>query len=174
MKAGVIADPALLDLCEARAADLVARALDPVEEAVTRAVRVKAAVVAADPREAGPRRALNLGHTLGHAIEAAAEGALLHGEAVAIGMVAAARLAESTGAADAGLADRLARVLAALGLPVAPPAGLDPAAVAALALRDKKRAGGAVRVVLPVRPGRVVERVLDAAEIRRWAEAALA
>ncbi|HUP01568.1 MAG TPA: shikimate kinase, partial [Gemmatimonadota bacterium] len=70
VKAGVIGDPDLLALCGERSAELLARRLDPVEEALRRAVAVKTAVVAADPRDEGRRAALNLGHTIGHALEA--------------------------------------------------------------------------------------------------------
>jgi 3-dehydroquinate synthase len=147
VKAGLVGDPALVAAClalagPARAGDLAA--LTPLVEA---AVRVKAAVVAADEREAGPRAVLNYGHTLGHACERlAGYQGLRHGEAVALGMVFAARVAEATGLAPAGLADGHVRVLRALGLPTGG-VELDPAAVLAAMATDKKHLGG-LRLVL--------------------------
>lgn len=168
VKGGLVGDPALFDLCEREVEGIGDRRLAVVEEAIRRAARVKLGIVAADPREAGQRRALNLGHTLGHAIEAAADGTLLHGEAISIGLVLAARLSEREGVAEAGLAERIEAVLSALELPVRPPAGLDPGRVLALARQDKKRRGGAVHAVLPVRPGAVEIRPLDDAALERW------
>jgi 3-dehydroquinate synthetase len=168
VKSGLVGDPALFDLCEREGAAIGERRLAVVEEAIRRAAAVKLGIVAVDVRDSGPRRALNLGHTLGHAIEAAAGGTLLHGEAVAIGLVLAARLSEREGVAEAGLAERIEAALTGLGLPVRPPADLDPARVLALARQDKKRLGGAVHVVLPVRPGAVEIRSLDDAALARW------
>jgi 3-dehydroquinate synthetase len=165
VKAGLIGDPALVDLCEREAGGLLARRLDVVEEAVERAIRVKAAVVEEDPREADRRRVLNLGHTLGHALEATGEGRWTHGEAIAMGLVAEARIGERAGITEAGLADRIERVLAALGLPTRP--DIEPAEAGFVdALRhDKKRAGGRLHVPLPVRPGGIKIAVLDETEL---------
>jgi 3-dehydroquinate synthetase len=174
VKAGLIGDPALFDLCEREGAAVAARRLDVVEPALRRAVAVKAAIVGRDPREAGERRALNLGHTLGHALEAAAEGALAHGEAVAIGLVAAARLSEREGVGEPGLAERVAAVITALGLPVRPPADLDPERVLAFARQDKKRTAGATHAVLVARPGAVEIRAIEEAALERWVRETLA
>jgi 3-dehydroquinate synthase len=146
VKAGLVGDPALADAClvQAHAAptgDL--QALAPLVEA---AVRVKAAVVAADEREQGRRAVLNYGHTLGHALERLAGFTLRHGEAVALGMVFAARVAEAVGIAAPGLADGHVRVLAAMGLPTGG-VELDPTAVLAAMATDKKHLGG-LRLVL--------------------------
>ena len=172
VKAGLIGDPELFALCEREPSAIGDRRLDVVEEATLRAARVKLRIVREDPREAGPRRALNLGHTMGHALEAAADGELTHGEAVAIGLVAAARLSASLGAAEPGLVERVESALDALGLPTAPPP-LDPARVLALARQDKKRHGGAVHAVLPVRPGETTIRSLDDDRLGRWFEESL-
>ncbi|HUF90203.1 MAG TPA: 3-dehydroquinate synthase family protein, partial [Gemmatimonadota bacterium] len=169
VKSGLIGDPELFELCEREVEAIRDRRLDVVEAAIERAARVKLRVVADDPREAGPRRALNLGHTLGHAVESAAGGGVTHGEAVAIGLVAAARLSEREGIAAAGLADRVASALAALGLPVRPPVGLDPERLLALVRHDKKRRGGAVHAVLLARPGATTIRALDDAALAQWA-----
>jgi 3-dehydroquinate synthase len=147
VKAGLVGDPALADACLAQAGAAVAgdpAALTPLIEA---AVRVKAAVVAADERERGRRAVLNYGHTLGHALERlAGYGRLRHGEAVALGMVFAARVAEAVGIAAPGLAAGHVRVLAAMGLPTGG-VRLDPAAVLAAMATDKKHLGG-LRLVL--------------------------
>jgi 3-dehydroquinate synthetase len=84
-------------------------------------VAVKVHVIQVDPYERGLRMALNLGHTIGHGVELASDFRLRHGEAIAIGTVAEARLAENLGLAEAGLADRIAAVLQNLGLPPASP-----------------------------------------------------
>jgi len=170
VKAGLIGDPELFDLCRARAAELLAWRLDVVEEAIARAIRVKADVVRADPHEAGRRRVLNLGHTLGHAAESAAGGALLHGEAVAIGLAAAARLAESHGTADRGVADAVVETLAALGLPTRLGEGLRADDLAARARHDKKRSSGTFHAVLPRRPGDVRVAALTDDELAGWIE----
>ena len=170
VKAGLIGDPELFALCEREPQTIAERRLPVVEEATLRAARVKLRVVREDPRESGPRRSLNLGHTVGHALEAATDGELTHGEAVAIGLVAAARLSRSLGVAEPGLLERIASALEALGLPTAPPPALDPARVLAFARQDKKRRGGAVHAVLPVRPGETAIRSLDAATLERWIE----
>jgi 3-dehydroquinate synthase len=137
LKAGLIGDPALVGLLEAHgpAADLA--------EVVRRAVAVKAAVVGRDFTEQGERAHLNYGHTIGHAVEVAA--GLGHGEAVAIGMVAAGRAA----AVEVGFTDeaRQTAAIAGLGLPVGAP-GLGRDEVLALVGRDKKRDAAGLRMVL--------------------------
>jgi len=151
-KYGFIADPGVLDLLEGDPAAVVAGDPDLLTDVVVRGVRVKAALVAADEREGGDRALLNYGHTFGHAIEAVTGyGTYRHGEAVALGMVAAARLGEALGVTEAGLADRTVALLAPLGLPTG---GLtaDPDALWAAMARDKKARGG-VRFVLCRRPG---------------------
>jgi 3-dehydroquinate synthase len=126
---------------------------------IRRAVAVKAEVVSIDEFERGERITLNYGHTLGHAIEKLAGGwSLLHGEAVAIGMHAAARIAASVGLCDAALVERQRRLLAAYGLAVAVPASLDVDAVLATAMRDKKVQAKRIRWVLPTAIGSVAVR----------------
>lgn len=139
-------------------------------ELVERSCRYKAAVVAADPEErddSGGRALLNLGHTVGHALETASAeedaaspgGPLLHGEAVALGLLAAARVSARLHGDAPPLEARLRRVLPRLGLPVdldrrlwAAPGALRPRVAAALGL-DKKRAGAEIRYVVLPRPG---------------------
>jgi shikimate kinase/3-dehydroquinate synthase len=153
VKSAAIGDAALFEALEAGADAVRAREPAMVEELVYRSVAVKAAVVARDEREAGDRALLNFGHTVGHALEA--EGGftrLTHGEAVALGMVAALRIGTALGVTDAGLAERVTALLARLGLPTdldAQPLG---AALPFVGL-DKKRRGGAIRFVLLRRLG---------------------
>ncbi len=117
---------------------------------VARNVAIKAAVVAADPRErTGERALLNFGHTVGHAIEqAAGYGRFLHGEAISMGMVVALRLSQKM----AGLPDREAEIvleaLRAQGLPIQIPADLTPDTLLPVILRDKKSQAGQIRFVL--------------------------
>ena len=132
---------------------------------VARAMAVKIRVIQQDPFEKGFRAALNLGHTIGHGIEKATHFKVQHGEAVAIGTVLEARLAEALGLARRGLADQLAERFSSLGLPVTMPAGIDVAEVRAAMTLDKKKAGGKVRFALPadigdVRVGVTVEDTL--------------
>src|SRR5690242_21947669 len=107
---------------ERHAARLAAGDPACLARAVAESAAIKARIVAGDEREGGARIALNFGHTAGHALEAAAGyGRLLHGEAVAIGMVCAARLSVRAGLCAAGIPGRIAALLRALGLPVAAP-----------------------------------------------------
>jgi len=121
---------------------------------VEQAIRIKAAYVEADPRDRLLRHSLNLGHTFAHALESASDHAIPHGEAVAIGMVAAARLGERFGISPEGLAAKTTTLLGALGLPVAPPPGLSRERLVEAMLGDKKRRGGRGAFVVPV-PGGV-------------------
>ena len=115
----------------------------------------KAAVVAKDERERGARAQLNLGHTFAHALEAAlGYGSLLHGEAVAIGLVAACNLAVRIELASEDLQPRVEALLARFGLPTRFPA-YDAAKFAAAMALDKKAASGSLRFVLPVAAGEV-------------------
>ncbi|HEY8428919.1 MAG TPA: 3-dehydroquinate synthase [Sandaracinaceae bacterium] len=135
---------------------LVRRDPDALERAVRMAVRLKARVVSSDEHESGRRMVLNLGHTLGHAIEAArGYRDVRHGEAVALGMVAAFRVARALGRREASEHEaRMRSLLSRLGLPVTPEDALDERTLGFVA-SDKKRAGGKVRFVVPGAPGEV-------------------
>jgi len=137
LKAGLIADPYLVELYERDG--LVA----PMGEVVERAVAVKVRIVSADFRETGPRAWLNYGHTVGHGVEVA--GRLSHGDAVAIGMVAEGAVS----AALVGFRDeaRQRRAILRLGLPAAV-SGIHPAEVRRLMRLDKKRTGDGLRMTL--------------------------
>lgn len=116
---------------------------------IAHSCRFKAGVVARDEKEAGERALLNFGHTFGHALEVeVGYGTLLHGEAVAIGMVLAARLSARLGLTADTDAERLADLLAAFGLPVAPPEGSHPATLLRHMRLDKKNRAGELRLIL--------------------------
>lgn len=137
---------------------------------IRRNVALKAAVVRADEREAGVRAFLNFGHTLGHGIEAAGY-AHRHGEAVALGMRAAARIGEAIGTCDAATVDRVDGLLDRYGLPRRSTA--DPERVLSLLGSDKKRVGGRQRWIVPVAKGGVVARDDVPAAVVREALAAV-
>ncbi len=151
VKHAVVGDPALFRLC-ATGWDAVNRDRAAV---VRQAMAVKIRIIEADPFEEAERAALNFGHTVGHALEQASGYRMRHGEAVAIGMVAEARLAERLGLAERGLADRIARALHGLDLPTDWPADLDRGALLDAMRVDKKRRGGRVEFALPRRIGEV-------------------
>lgn len=122
--------------------------------AVARCVALKQDVVSRDFTDRGERQLLNLGHTFGHAIEACSRYAVLHGEAVAIGTVMAARAALHLGVARTDFIAPITAALTAAGLPTQ--TDYSPAALTAAALHDKKRKGGTVSLVLPAEIGRCV------------------
>jgi 3-dehydroquinate synthetase len=160
VKAAVVASPLLLEELERSPRDGrgIPAALPWVVE---QAVRIKAAYVSADPFDRSVRASLNLGHTFAHAVESATGYGVPHGEAVAMGLVAAARLGAAVGATDGGLADRLRRVLAGLGLPVDPPQGLDPRSLLEAMGADKKRRSGRAAFVVPAPDGVELVEGLD-------------
>jgi 3-dehydroquinate synthase len=126
---------------------------------IRRAAKVKVDVVNADERESGERMLLNYGHTLGQALEAATGyGELLHGEAVAIGMTLAARIAERLGMLDAASVERQTQLLRAYGLPTDLPPGIAADRLLDLTLQDKKVRAGRARWVLPTAIGAAVVR----------------
>jgi len=167
IKHGVLADPVLFDCC-AEEADAILRGDGAVlAELVRRSCVVKAAVVSADEREAGHRAVLNLGHTVGHAVETVLSGtpdALPHGECVAIGLIAEARWSAARGACESGVADRIAAVVERLGLPVGPPS-LQMKDLVAAAGFDKKVHRGRLRTTIIEAIGAVRLVEIDIAEI---------
>jgi 3-dehydroquinate synthase len=153
IKHGVLADAEYFGRLEAELSTLLDAEPSATIDAVARSVEIKADVVRADEREHGRRKTLNLGHTLGHALEHVSEYTLLHGEAVGIGMVLEARIAERLGVAEAGTAERIATVLRRAGLPVARPRELPVDRVVDATRADKKVRGGRVEYALPARIG---------------------
>ena len=165
IKAGIIRDRHLFDFLEANSAAVLTGDRDALTHVVAASVRVKADVVSADERESGLRMILNLGHTLGHAIEAATNyKQLLHGEAVAWGMLAAVSIATNRNTITAAEADRMQRVIRAYG-PMHPFTA-DASALVALTAKDKKNRSGTRSFVLPVSIG-------DATVVKDVAEAEL-
>lgn len=155
IKHGVIRDRGLFELLERSGGQQ-----DALDAAlIRRAVAVKVQVVSNDEREGGERVILNYGHTLGHALEqAAGYGRLLHGEAVAIGMHAAARIAQAMGLFSGENVARQHRLLHAFDLPTAFPGDIEPGVLMDLTLRDKKVQARKVRWILPTEIGSVVVR----------------
>jgi len=141
VKAGLIGDPVLFEQIEDHGPA-------PLPWLVKRAVRVKAAVVEADPYERGRRMMLNLGHTFGHALELLSGYALHHGAGVSVGLVAATRLSARMELCDPALVARVEEVLARHGLPTSY-RGHTPAQVWQAMATDKKRRGKRLRFVLP-------------------------
>jgi len=164
IKHGVIADAAELDAVRSIAPDLLGGGDPPAAIAplIERSVRIKARIVAADERELGLRKVLNFGHTIGHGVEAASDYQLLHGEAIAIGMVAEAELAERVGVAERGTRKTVEKVLDQVTLPTRLPTDLDHMRVLALMQSDKKRRGNSLEYALPKRIGEM------AAESAGW------
>lgn len=178
IKHGVISDPSLLALCKQLYQQKVLPGKPEIEDKagapatglpsawsqeeieswtklVRRAMAVKIEVILDDPFEKGRRASLNLGHTLGHAIEKVSSYRVKHGEAVAIGTLAAVRAAIRMGLASTQFLDELSELFHLAGLPTEIPKELEPEVLFAAMSYDKKRKGGKVRFVLPIRPGEV-------------------
>ncbi len=151
VKHGIIGDSRLFRMCSAGYEKVKAN----LSEVVRRGIAVKVRVIEDDPYEKGIRAALNLGHTVGHAVESVSGFSIRHGEAVSIGMVAEARLAERMGIAVEGLSARMAETLSALGLPTEIPDYLPREALIQSMFVDKKREKGTVRFALPADIGKV-------------------
>ncbi|WP_449448479.1 3-dehydroquinate synthase [Thermomonas brevis] len=155
IKYGAIVDVGFLHWLDAHCEALLAGDDGVLAQAIARSCEHKAAITERDPFERGERALLNFGHTFGHAIEAEqgyADG-LNHGEAVAVGMLLAARLAATLGLASWGDAEALRALLARFGLPVDVPAGLAPEALLARMRLDKKAQASGLRFILWNGPG---------------------
>jgi shikimate kinase/3-dehydroquinate synthase len=167
VKIAVATDVSLLERLEALAPDLVRGDAAALTEVVRRAVHAKIVVVRDDEREAGSRALLNLGHTVGHAIEAhGGYDRWLHGEAVALGTVAEMQATTALGWTPPALADRVADLQRALGLPDT----LERAEIEAawpFVASDKKRGGVSLRLPVVMAPGRAEVKRVPAVELRR-------
>lgn len=154
LKYGLINDAAFFDWLEAHGANVLALEPDAIQHAVATSCRAKAAIVAEDETEGGVRALLNLGHTFGHAVEAANQYQpdVLHGEAVALGMVLAFRYGAAEGITSPDAAAKVARVIAASGLPVelakVPGGPYEATELADLMKQDKKARGGRLPLIL--------------------------
>jgi 3-dehydroquinate synthase len=176
VKYGLIADEGFFEWCEANGKGLLAGDAEARLHAIETSVRAKAAIVGEDERETKGRRALlNLGHTFGHALEAEAgfSDALLHGEAVALGMVLAFRFSAERGLCPCQDAERVAAHLDACGLPVRL-AGYDPGRLVSHMARDKKASGGRVAFILARGIGEAfVDQSVELAEVEDFLSSSL-
>jgi len=171
VKHAMVGDPALIEFMERRGEAILARDPKALQELIERSVPVKVRLVAEDPLERGRRAELNLGHTFAHAAEAEEALGLKHGEAVSVGLVAAARLAATRRMLPTADADRVERLLSRLGLPTRLPGSPQRSRLMRLMGQDKKVLAGRTRLVLPRAIGRV-EIVEDARQEevdRAWA-----
>ena len=160
VKAGIIRDRALVRFMEEHADEVLGRDAKALERVIAASIRMKAEVVRRDERESGPRMILNLGHTVGHALEQATRyKAMLHGEAVGWGMVAALYVARIRGTITGAQMERMEKLIYRYG-PL-PKLNVSAASVLAATGSDKKNVGGVRRFVLPMGIGDagVVENV---------------
>ncbi len=163
IKYGVLYDPELF-------AHLEAKGLSFDREAViTRCVELKRDVVAEDEFDLGLRNKLNLGHTIGHGVEAMSRFSLSHGKSVAIGMAMIARAAIKYDMFSQADCDRLLKVLKAFGLPTQ--TDYDPASLYTCALSDKKRSGGTVKLIVPRAIGHCDIRPIPVEALKDWIQA---
>ncbi|EGV18006.1 3-dehydroquinate synthase [Thiocapsa marina] len=157
LKYGLIRDATFLAWLETHMAELLARDADALAYIIRRSCEIKAEIVAEDELEAGQRALLNLGHTFGHAIETATGyGTWLHGEAVGVGICMAADLSARMGWLSEGDVERVRRLVASAGLPVAAPNDLCADRFLELMAVDKKVQDGQLRLVLLQQPGDAV------------------
>jgi 3-dehydroquinate synthase len=166
VKYGVILDRELFDTLETHASEVGARDAAVMTDVIARCVELKAFVVERDETETGLRRILNFGHTVGHAIEqATGYDRFLHGEAVAMGMMAAARISEHLGACATDVVERLERLLSAFGLPTEIPGDIDRTRLERAVALDKKARRDTVAFIVCTEIGACREQALAPAEI---------
>ena len=173
VKYGAALDRDFFDFLEENAEKLVAPEVDQdlYLQIICRSCSIKARIVTEDEKESGVRKYLNYGHTYGHAVELLSDFRLSHGESVAIGMAAAARMAVRLGMWSSEDEERQNALLRRLGLPVTIPQEMSADRITEVMGHDKKNAAGAITLVLPVKMGEVTCRQLtDTALIRQIAE----
>ena len=158
IKHGAIADAAYFDYLAQEALGLLAegpgrRDVQALNYVIEKSVRLKLGVVATDEREAGARKALNFGHTIGHAIEMLSGYSMRHGEAVGVGMLLEATAAEREGITETGTAARIRSALVAAGLPTERPSGQLASRIVESMRSDKKSRGGVTEYSVPRRIG---------------------
>ncbi len=158
IKMAMLGDTDLWHYLETNSSRIVNREGDALEHVIAASCRLKAQVVAEDERESGLRRILNLGHTVGHALERLSDYGILHGNAVAMGMLAATRLAVVLGLVSAEVFDRLVALQELYGLPTRIVAAYSPDAIIEGLKTDKKQLAGKLHFILPTGIGSVVER----------------
>jgi shikimate kinase / 3-dehydroquinate synthase len=163
VKAAVLASPLMIDVLSdvLPSPQRVPEPSGALAWIVEQSVRIKAGYVALDPLDRGARHALNLGHTFAHAVEAATGYSIAHGEAVAIGLLAACRLGTAAGITPPRLESRLSALLHRLGLPTQPPPGLSAGALMEAMTADKKRRSGRSAFVVPAAAGAALLRGVE-------------
>ncbi|HKK62583.1 MAG TPA: 3-dehydroquinate synthase [Bacteroidales bacterium] len=150
IKYGVISDASLFTFIEESYKDILQLKEEPLRRAITESCKIKIGIVSSDVSEQGNRKLLNFGHTIGHAIEKLT--GMLHGKAVAIGMVLASRLSVNLGYLSGAEADRIERLIQKTGLPVQ--TDLSPVDIYETLLKDKKRSGNEMHFILAENIGR--------------------
>ena len=155
IKYGIIYDSDFFEFLRANRQAVLSLDLSVLEEVIGKCCRIKAEVVSLDEKEADLRRILNFGHTIGHAVEAASDFKLAHGMAVAIGMVAAAGIAERKHMLSQNESSQIYELIKSYGLPVDVPGDLDRPQIREYLKTDKKSVGGKVFFVLPTKIGSV-------------------
>ena len=165
IKYAVLFDPFLFEMLESCGPDF------PAQEVITRCVSLKRDVVAEDEFDRGTRQLLNLGHTLGHGIEAGSHFTVSHGQAVANGMAMVAKAGEQYGITEAGLHRRLCSLLEKFRLPTKSP--YDAQCIYTCALSDKKRSGGSVNLIIPEHIGHCRIHTIDIRHLPTFIEAGL-
>ncbi len=163
VKASIIADAELFGRIEKMPFDKLRTDKDLLSDAISAAVRVKADIVERDPREAGDRRKLNLGHTMAHAIEKCSS-AMTHGEAVAVGIALISAAAVKLGKLSSDDHKRIVKLLKRLGFDLVPPVPV--ARLLEVVDKDKKNADGVLRIVLPVGIGDCVVQPIKIEEFK--------
>lgn len=156
IKAAMISDAAFFQFLEQHVEAIQAKDRKTLTQMITRSCEIKADIVASDEKEAGPRALLNLGHTFGHAIETClGYGAIKHGQAVAIGMVLACKLAAKLTLLEPSMINKLTHLLKQYQLPTTLPSELSPSAMIDAMKLDKKNVDMNIRFILPLAIGRV-------------------
>jgi len=155
IKHALIADRQYFDFLEDNIEAILERKADVLEKMADHNCRIKASVVEADPMEKNQRRMLNYGHTVGHAVEAASGFELLHGEAVAIGIIAAGLIENEMNLSEPGRLDRIRKILEKIGVPITLPSNLAEDKLIDLMKRDKKAVNKWPRFVLIKEIGQV-------------------
>jgi 3-dehydroquinate synthase len=153
IKYGVIRDKHFFDFLQLHRQGILGLDDKLLEKTIQICCRIKADVVSEDEREAGVRKILNYGHTIGHAVEGASNYTIIHGLAVSIGMVAAARLAAMNGLLSEVEKEHIIQILREYNLPLEVPPELDRSRIKQYLLTDKKAVGGTVFYVLPTSIG---------------------
>ncbi|HAA03595.1 MAG TPA: 3-dehydroquinate synthase [Syntrophobacteraceae bacterium] len=158
IKMAMLGDGDLWSYLETNSSRILNREATPLEHIIAASCRLKAQVVEADERESGLRRILNLGHTVGHALERLSDYRILHGNAVAMGMLAATRLAVCLGLVADGVFGRLVALLEVYGLPTRIVGDYSPEAIVEALKTDKKQLAGKLHFIVPTDIGSVVQR----------------